>query len=180
MKTITWVPGTDKELDQLYDDLRDRQYRDRSHRLWKNYSKESFEDVTAITICWDDQGIPEMCSSIINRSCWPNDAYRILNRTWKVKNKQQYMKVISEAMGAVTLSQIAWLKDNRKDKFYFISRQTDNWMTWVSNKFKSQFDLDFKIAKNKYLTCSNERDETCWQHIIYTGDKSLLNSWKSK
>jgi len=182
MYTVTWRPGANNYLDQLFDNLREQQYNDRSHRLWENYSKKSFDyaGIVAYTICFDDNNNPEMCSSISLRECWPNNSYRILNRTWKHTNKKQIMKEISLAMGETTLSQIRWLKDNTEYELFFISRQTDNWMKWVSKNFKKQFNLDFKIATNKYLTCPNECDETCWQHIIYQGNIDALRSWKSK
>jgi len=43
MRTETWAKGTSSKLDKLFDDLREQQYQNREHRLWKNYSKESFD-----------------------------------------------------------------------------------------------------------------------------------------
>lgn len=182
MYTVTWRPGTNQYLDSLFDHLREIQYNDTSHRLWENYSKESFSyaGIIAYTICFNDDDTPEMCSSISQRDCWPLGAYRILNRTWKHSNKKQMMKEISLAMGETTLSQIQWLKENADYQLLFISRQTDNWMKWVSKNFKKQFNLDFTIATNKYLTCPNECDDSCWQHIIYQGSVDVLSSWKHK
>lgn len=182
MHTITWAPGTNLEMDKLYDTLREQQYQDTSHRLHENYSKDSFAfaGIIAYTICFNDNNIPEICSSISNRPCWPDTACRILNRTWKTNNKQVRMKEISQAMGHTSIDQINWVKKNTNFNLYFISRQTDNWMNWVATNFKRQFNLNFNIATNKYLTCPNECDETCWQHIIYNGDEEILKIWKSK
>ena len=182
MKTITWIPNSNKELDEIFNGLREKQFRDQSHRLYKNYSQESFADagIIAYTIHFNNNGDAEMCSSISNRNCWPKKAFRILNRTWKTNNKQPIMKEISQAMGQTTLSQISWLQSNIDLKLYFISRQTENWMYWVTRNFKRQFNLDFKIAENKYLTCPNECDDSCWQNIIYNGDTEILKSWKNK
>lgn len=179
----TWIPGTNDRLDKLFDHLRECQYQNHSHRLWKNYSKENIEKWSgsiAYTICFDDNQAPELCSTISSRNCWPEKVFRILNRTWKINNKQKMMLKISQAMGMTTLSQIQWLKENTDFKCYFISRQTDNWMKWVATNYKKQFDLEFKIADNKYLTCQNELDESCWQHIIYYGDEAVLKDWKNK
>ena len=178
MKTTTWVPGTDVALDQLFDDLREQQYRDRSHRLWKNYSKENFNSAVALTICFNDLGEPEMCSSISSRECWPSGAYRILNRLWKHSNKIAYPRVMSNSFGSSALSQIDWLKNNADCQLYFVSRQTDNWEQWCINNFLDRFNLEFKTDNYKYLTCPNEYDSTCWQKIIYHGDESLLTQWK--
>ncbi len=176
----TWVPGTDNELDDLFDKLREQQYRDRSHRLWENYSSDFLKYSIALTICFDKDNNPEMCSSIASRDCWPTNAYRILNRTWKISNKKQIMPEISQAMGLTTANQIKWLNNNTTNHLYFISRQTNNWMTWVVNNFARQFNLEFIISETKYLTCPNECDDTCWQHIIYNGNYDILKNWKSK
>jgi hypothetical protein len=172
------VPGTDVALDQLFDNLREQQYQDRSHRLWKNYSKENFNSVVALTICFNDLGEPEMCSSISSRESWPSGAYRILNRLWKHSNKIAYPRVMSDSFGSSAQSQIDWLKNNADCQLYFISRQTDNWEQWCINNFLDRFNLEFKTDNYKYLTCSNECDDTCWQKIIYNGNESILSQWK--
>ena len=178
MKTITWSPGTNPELDRLFDSLRDEQYQDRSHRLWKNYSKDSFEFAVALTICFDSDGVPEMCSSIASRDCWPRNTYRILNRLWKHSNKIKYPRVMSPSFAESAKSQIDWLDKNTDCNLYFISRQTDNWEEWVIRNFKEAYNIPFETDKYKYLTCPNECDETCWQKIIYHGDASVLDQWK--
>lgn len=180
MKTTTWVPGTDVALDQLFDDLREQQYRDCSHRLWKNYSKENFNSAVALTICFNDLGEPEMCSSISSRECWPSGAYRILNRLWKHSNKIAYPRVMSDSFGSSAQSQIDWLKNNTEYQLYFISRQTDNWEQWCIDNFLDRFSLPFKTDNYKYLTCPNECDDTCWQKIIYNGNESILSQWKKR
>ena len=182
MKTVTWVPGTNKEMDDLFDQLREDQFQDKSHRLWKNYSKEEFYYISAdaYTIFFDDQGLPELCSSILYRSCWPINFYRILNRAWKPNNRKTFLRKISDCMGESAKDQINWLKENRNPEVIFVSRQTDNWNDWVVKNFKEQFNLDFKSNENKYLTCPNECDENCWQKIIYIGNEESLKSWKHK
>ena len=154
MKVITWAPGSDKEHDDLFDSLREIQYNDRSHRLWNNYSKNSFEyaGIVANTIYFDDNGVPELCSTISSRECWPDTAYRILNRAWKSNNKKTFLREISDCMGQSVHSQIDWLRQNTDCKLYFISRQTDNWDSWVIDNFKRQFNLMFKTDSYKYLT----------------------------
>jgi hypothetical protein len=180
MRTITWAPGTNSEYDALFDQLREVQYNDRSHRLWKNYDRESFQFAVALTIHFDDDDIPELCSSISNRDCWPSEAYRILNRAWKPNNKKAFLKKISDCMGCSAKSQINWLSEHTSCKLYFISRQTNNWDKWVIENFEKQFNLVFETDSYKYLTCPNECDDTCWQTIIYRGDTTLLNTWKRK
>jgi hypothetical protein len=82
-------------------------------------------------------------------------------------------------MGYSAKSQIEWLQQNTDCKLYFISRQTGNWQEWMSTHFKD-YGIDFKYDNYKYLTCPNECDDTCWQHIVYSGDEQLLNVWKRR
>lgn len=179
METITWIPGTNKELDNLFDNLREQHYNDKSHRLWKNYSREAFTNVAALTIFFNENGNPEVCSSITNKNCWPINAYRIHNRVWKPSNKKTFLTSISDSMGYSAISQKLWLESNTDCRLYFISRQTDNWEEWMIKHFR-KFDLFFETDNYKYLTCPNECDISCWQKIIFNGDKEILKQWKRK
>ncbi len=179
ISTVTWKPGTNKELDDIFDRERSIQFQS-DHRLAKNYSDDFYKFSVAFTIAFNDQQEPEICSSIARRACWPLGVYRIMNRLWKTENHRvAHSKFISEAMAGNARSQIDWLKNNADCKLLFISREKSNWMQWVSDKFLSQYDIKFEIAKNKYLTCPNELDSSCWQNIIYIGDHTYLDHWKS-
>ena len=180
MKSITWRPGSNKELDNLFNQCRLEQYTDRTHRLWKNYGVDMYKDAVALTICVNDQDYPEMCSTVASRNCWPVSAYRVLNRLWKHSNKIVYPRVMSPSFGSSTQSQIVWLQENTDCKLYFISRQTENWQEWVINNFKKEYSLDFKLDNYKYLTCIDECDDSCWQNIIYAGSQQLLEQWKKR
>jgi hypothetical protein len=182
MHVETWAPGSQPELDQLFNDLRETHHNDHSHRLWKNYSLDSFAHagIVANTIYFDDNDVPELCSSISSRECWPAGAYRILNRAWKANNKKAFIREISDCMGQSVHSQVKWLAEHTHSQLHFVSRQTDHWDEWVIRNFKRQFNLDFATDTYKYLTCPNECDDTCWQRIIYNGNKSLLAEWKRK
>ena len=182
MQTITWAPGTNPEYDILFEKLRAEHYADTSHRLWENYSREYFDSglVVALTICFNDNGVPEMCSSISARDCWPTGAYRILNRLWKHSNKIVYPRVMSKSFGLSAESQINWLKQNTDCGLHFISRETSNWEKWVIRNFNDVYNISFQTDNYKYLTCPNECDDTCWQKIIYNGDPALLEQWKRK
>jgi hypothetical protein len=72
------------------------------------------------------------------------------------------------------------LKDNTDYQLYFLSRQTDDWRNFTKQEFSRQFDINWNMDNFKYLTCSNEQDESCWQPILYIGDKNLLLNWKRK
>jgi hypothetical protein len=178
MRVETWAKGTVPELDSLFDSLREQQYQNKEHRLWKNYSKDNFDIAIALTICFNDDDQPEMCSSISARTCWPDGAYRILNRLWKHSNKIVYPRVMSDSFGQSAQSQIDWLKSNTSYQLYFISRQTNNWEEWCIKNFRNRFNLPFETDNYKYLTCPNECDDTCWQKIIYNGNTDLLSQWK--
>ena len=180
MTTTTWVPGTNKELDQLFDKLREKHHSDTSHRLWKNYSKEAFDDVALLSIHFDNAGNPEVCSSATNRSCWPSTAYRIHNRVWKCSNKKTYLNKVSESMGFIAQQQSAWLTENTDCDLFFISRQTTNWEAWMIKHFNGDFGFNFNTDKYLYLTCPNKCDDTCWQKIIYSGNTGILDTWKRR
>ncbi len=180
MPVISWIPNQNIEYDNIFDKLREQQYQDKSHRYWSNYNKDHFSDTILHSMYFNDNNEIELCSTISTRSCWPENVYRILNRTWKVTNRKTILRQVSKSMGETTINQIQWLKDNTNCKLYFVSRQTDNWVDWVINSFKNDYGIEFLSTKNKYLTCPNECDDTCWQHIIYNGDTSILENWKNK
>lgn len=181
MRTVTWRPGSDQELDQLFDFYRQQQYNDLDHRLRENYTKDFYKFSIAFTIAFNDKDEPEICSSIAKRDCWPNGAYRILNRLWKTKNHRIiHSKFISQAMAENTISQIEWLKENTNYSLYFISRESPHWMKWTADRFLSQYGLEFNLGINKYLTCPNEMDKSCWQYILYNGDISIFEKWKQQ
>jgi hypothetical protein len=179
MKVVTWAPGTNPTYDLIFEELREKHYNDHSHRLWKNYAKEAFADVAVLSIYFDEDNNPEVCSSATQRSCWPNSAYRIHNRVWKCNNKKQFLRKVSPSMGYTAQSQIKWLKENTDCELYFISRQTDNWNDWMITHFK-EYGIEFKTDNYMYLTCPNECDDTCWQRIIYNGNPEILKAWKRR
>lgn len=182
MQAVTWNIGSNPEYDALFEQLREQHHNDRTHRLWKNYSEQSLKNSGAVarTICFNDQGDPEMCSTISSRSCWPQGAYRILNRLWKHSNKIAFPKKMSPSFGYSAISQIDWLQNNTEYKLYFISRQTDNWQEWVTRNFYNEYGVQFVYNSNKYLTCPGEQDDACWQNIIYNGSEEVLQQWKQK
>jgi hypothetical protein len=179
MRTIIWAPNTEPAYDKIFEELREQHYNDHSHRLWKNYSQQAFKEVAALSIYYSEDGKPEVCSSTLQRDCWPVGAFRIHNRVWKCNNKKQFLRKVSPSMGYSAKMQIEWLKEHKQPRLFFISRQTDNWNEWMIEHFK-EYGIHFKTDNYLYLTCPNECDDTCWQRIIYTGDESLLEQWKRK
>jgi hypothetical protein len=180
MNTITWKPGTRLDLDHLFDELRQKHYEDQSHRLWKNYHRDAFKNVLALTICFDDEGTPEMCSSILERDCWPKGAFRVLNRLWKCNNKILYPRVMSPSWGLSAQSQFKWMQENVQYKLCFISRQSVKWKKFTQEEFARQFNIHWKTDNYQYLTCPNEQDESCWQSILYLGNDDLLTNWRRR
>jgi hypothetical protein len=145
----------------------------------KNYNGlVAFNYAVALTIYFDNNNAPELCSSISSRACWPTGAYRILNRMWKCNNKKQFLRRISDCVGRSAESQIKWLNAHMEPELYFCSRQTNYWDKWTINSFREQFNIIFNTDSFKYLTCPNECDDSCWQTIIYSGNEKLLEEWK--
>jgi len=180
MHCETWVQGTNPELDLLFHTLRMKQFNDKSHPLWVNYDEFPFKEAIALSIAFDDANNPEFCSSILSRSCWPSQAYRILNRLWKITPTTGPLRELQPLGGIMLHSQIAWLKSNTDCKLIFISREGMTWQKFVIDQYQTKFNLEFKYDKHKYKTCETPNDDSCWQPIIYQGDSTLLDEWERK
>lgn len=178
MKTITWAPFTNQEMDKLFDELREIQYKDKTHRLWANYNKDFLNYCVALTMCFENDQ-PIACSSISIRDCWPKNCYRILNRTWKPYERLKFPRKLSMSIVESAKNQISWLKANTNMKIVFISRQTTNWDDWLMSNLNSH-NLNFTKDRHLYLTCPNTNDDSCWQKIIYQGDEKILLNWNRK
>lgn len=180
MTVKIWTPGSEPELDTLFDKLRIAQFEHQEDHLWYNYSESAFLECDALCIAFDDQGNPEFCSSILKRSCWPDNTYRVLNRLWKtIPRIQSIRKGASPGFLNSISAQAQWLKENRTADLIFISRKNNNWQTILLDSL-DRYGMPFKTDEYKYLTCSNVNDEDCWQHIIYRGDETRLPQWERK
>jgi hypothetical protein len=177
-QVTTWT--TDSVLDQIYDDLRKKHYIKSGHRLFKNYSEYHIREVSAKSIYWGHSGRPEIVASILQRPCWPDETYRILNRLWKPDMHTNPVFEINEGFTKLIEDQINWCK-LRGAKGMFMSREGDsNWQKWVVSKLSNQTDIEFYIPDEKFLTCKNEKEESCWQKILYHGDIDQMSTWKNK
>jgi len=178
MHAITWKPGENESLDRLFDDLRLKQY-DLKDRLSPNYGSHMFSQVVALTITFDIDDTPLVCSTISNKKIWPHGVYRIYNRTWKPieKRKQSIHSGVTPEMALTGKSQINWLTENTDCKLYFFSRETSNWRKFSIMSLAKDHHLKFTDGEYEYLTCENKCDNTCWQTMIYNGDSDLLKEW---
>lgn len=181
MHAITWKYRENKQLDELFNELRQRQYANHSDRLWKNYDESILSLSTALSIVFDDNDVPLICSTIAHKSIWPDGVYRIFNRTWKPQyRKESLHRGVSPEMALIGYSQINWLHANTECKLYFFSRETDNWRKWAINSFSKDFNIFFTDGEYDFLTCENTSSDTCWQTIIYNGDFDVLKNWPHK
>lgn len=183
IKTEIWKPRTRPKLDQLFEELRQEQYSDSSHSLHSNYTKEAFQECSALTITFDKE-VPICCSGILQRNCWPENTFRILNRLWKPKKERHVLLNMHSRMLRLTDSikhQIEYAEKKLGSKLVFISRHQDYWQQFMLDVIKNntgyQWNLDLE---NSYQTCEEAKDESCWQKIIYYGDSSLLDNWNKK
>jgi hypothetical protein len=180
MTVKIWVPGSEPELDKLFEQLRVVQFEHQEDHLWYNYSESAFLECDALCIAFDNQGNPEFCSSILKRSCWPDNTYRVLNRLWKtIPRIQSIRKGASPGFLNSIAAQSKWLQEHRKADLIFISRKNNNWQSILLDSL-DRYGMPFKSDEYKYLTCDNVGDEDCWQHIIYRGDATILPQWKRK
>jgi hypothetical protein len=177
--TRTWIPGSDTQLDILFETLRSQQYNNKKDPLWKNYEANIFPQCTALSIAFKDD-IPEICGSIMIRDCWPVNTYRILNRMWKCSPRLAMLKKMSPTIASMVKDQMAWLSANTDMELVFISREAENWQSFTMNTLQKDYGLEFKTDNYRYQTCAVALDATCWQHIIYRGNQSLLSQWNKK
>lgn len=180
MRCETWIPGSNQELDKLFDHLRQKRYENRDHPLWKNYSESAFSNCVILSIAFDNNDNPEFCGSALTRSCWPATAYRIVNRVWKINPEHGLVNQLKPSGGLMMHSQINWLKENTDCNLIFISREGPSWQKFTIDQCKKNFNLEFKTDSYKYCTCLTPNDESCWQHIIYQGEESVLVNWNRK
>ena len=179
MQTVTWRPKTNPEYDALFEQLRVVQYQNTAHPLWNNYSADHFyKECTALTIVFNN-GAPEFCGSILKWTCWPAGVYRIVNRFWKINPLPGALPEATASSGPFIRSQLEWVYKHTDCQLAFISRESKHWQRWAVKQL-TNFGLDFAYNHNRYLTCVNEDDTTCWQTIVYHGNEDLLKHWKHK
>jgi hypothetical protein len=182
MYTEIWIPGTDAELDKLFEQLRTQQHSDTAHPLYRNYIAEAFKECSALSITFENDK-PIVVSSILARDCWPKNTYRILNRFWKVHEHR--LPHLDRNHGMTVFSKTVRTQLNYAEKelgadLIFMSRQHDNWQKFTKKILTEKVGIEFKYNDHKYLTCGNEQDDTCWQKILYRGNETLLTDWKNK
>lgn len=178
MHAITWKPGENESLDVLFNELREKQYH-MNDRLSRNYDTHMFSQVVALTITFDVDQTPLVCSTISRKQIWPTGVYRIYNRTWKPveKRKQSIHKGVTPEMALTGKNQIEWLRDNADCKLYFFSRETRNWRKFSILSLMRDYNMKFVDGVYEYLMCENPNDDKCWQTMIYNGDANLLKDW---
>jgi len=127
--------------------------------------------------------MPIVVGSILARPCWPKNAYRILNRFWKVHehrlphlDRNHGMSVFSKTVEA----HVNYAEKELNADLVFISRQHDNWQAFIKKILIQKVGIEFKYNDHKYLTCNNEHDDSCWQKIVYRGREDLLIDWKKR
>ena len=182
MRAITWKLGSEPAYDNLFEHLREHQYRDHEHPLWKNYGRAHFwEECAAVTIAFDSENVPVLGGSILKRTCWPADTYRIINRLWIVDKKPTgHIKNLMPEGEYLLRSQINWLNENTTCKLLFISRESEHWQKWTIKQYSNNYGLEFNLDSHQYQVCDNPTDASCWQRIIYQGDKELLDKWNRR
>jgi hypothetical protein len=182
MHTEIWRPGENSDLDSLFETLRHKQHSDTSHVLYENYNKKSFEECAALSITFYND-VPVVAGSILKRDCWPNNVYRILNRFWKIPEHR--IKFLDRKNGLDALCQTVkshttYALKNLNAELVFMSRQYGNWQKFTQKIIQEKTGINFEYNSNRYLTCSNCQDESCWQFILYHGSENLTQEWLTK
>ena len=170
----------DEILDSIYDHLREIHYSKKNLKLHSNYSREHNKELSAKSIYWDSNKNPKIICSILQRSCWPTGVFRILNRLWKPDINSGGIKTIDPGFGLLIQHQLEWCLAHGATGVFISRSVLGNWRSWAAKHFQKEIQIDFYIPNNLYLTCDNENDKSCWQEILFHGDKTLLNKWKCK
>lgn len=179
MYSKIWIPGTNKELDDLFEYLRQIQYNNKDVPLWQNYNAETFTKCTALTITFNQDHTPEFCASIRIRDCWPKKVYRICDRLWRHGESRMHVKNMP-GTSITAKTQFDWLKTNTDMELVFVSRESQKWQRYTVAQLKKQVNLDFNFDSYKYKTCATLNDDSCWQYIIYSGNTNLLKEWQRR
>jgi len=175
----TWIPGTNQELDNLFENLRQNIYDSQQYTLWSNYHVDHFKKCSALTISFEDN-IPLFCASILERDIWPKGVYRIMNRYWRIGGDHAVLKTLSTGTGILVQSQLEWVRSQKNFQLAFISRQYDHCQNFSIREFSKNFKINFQSDNYYYCTCETLNDDSCWQKIIYDGNSSILEFWKRR
>lgn len=181
--TEIWRPGSNIELDSLFETLRQIQYEDSTHSLHLNYAESVFQECEALSITFDNDN-PVCCSSILHKNFWPNKVYRILNRFWKVP--QERFGLLNRKSKMLRISnmikhQLEYSQRVLESELIFISRHEEHWQQFLIDSIKINTEYRWQKDQNyHYQTCLTPDDNSCWQRIIFYGNSNLLNQWNRK
>ncbi len=171
--------SSDTSLLQEFDLAREELIREFPDKLVSNYTLENFNynEQTAFSIGYKNNS-PFLFSTIFRRQWWPEGAYRILNRTWKLERQDHISRGIDPIFRYMVEDQIDWLKSNTNYKAAFISREKNSRNTLFNvmdelNIGKYKFDF----YDDRVWVCEGS-EEYCLQNILYTGDMKVFLKWK--
>jgi hypothetical protein len=172
----------DDPLIKVFDHYRDLQ-ENAGDKLSENYQLKNFsyKEQEVFTIGYKDND-PHIFSTIFRRPWWPPGAYRILNRMWKVSRQEHIAKTVDLTFIEMVEKQIDWLKENKDFTVAFMSREHDSKNTlenFAQHLNKLSDNYQFNVFENRVWVCEGSA-EHCFQDILYTGDKRVLDSWKLK
>jgi hypothetical protein len=176
-QVITWRSGENIELDELYDRLREL-HSSRVHKLRQNYSHHHTQEVCAKSIYWGDTGEPEVVASILQRSCWPERTYRVMNRLWKPEMLTNPVFGISPGFGLLLDSQIAWCNQECAQSIFMSRQGSGSWRRWLVSRLDAA--KGFSSPPGQYLTCDDVDNPHCWQQIMHSGNPAQLDNWRKQ
>jgi hypothetical protein len=101
---------------------------------------------------------------------------------WKVSRQEHIAKTVDLIFLEMVEKQIDWLKENKDFTVAFMSREHDSKNTLENfaqhlNKLSDNYQFD--VFENRVWVCEGPAEQ-CFQDILYTGDKRVLESWKLK
>lgn len=147
-------------------------------KLIENYLQQNFNyaDQTAFSIGYKNSE-PYLFSTIFRRDWWPDDCYRILNRTWKLNRQDHVSKKIDVVFREMVESQIKWLNKNTNVVTTFISREHNSRNTLINVRNNLNMgEFEFTLLKERIRVSEGPEEQAC-QDILYAGSDKVFKKW---
>ena len=168
---ITTFDRSDIPLEKITFWLNRNAVHDNKHG--NNYKNFTLQDTIACTLITQHNDIVGL-STIMEREYWPYDTYRVLSRYFILpKYRAGYQKHIP--MNARTISmldqQVFFLKRRKAQTCFFtLHAHKPRWckmlVEYLNGRSKNKWYMEDKLCK-----IADGSDDTCYQHVIFTGEK---------
>jgi len=119
-------------------------------------------------------------SSIMNRSIWPHNFYRILNRHFILpKHRTGYKRdgVADRTLDIIKQQTRLAIKNNAECVFVSIHSYRPRWSRYFADYLTDNTRYEWK-SEDLVLITNNPKTKSNYQHIIYSGNTNFFNERK--